>query len=59
MIINRLHLAAMKSVDEMGQIDQEMPMVEHMLKIRTGQIQALPKRPSIFSFFILVSGSSN
>ncbi|VDK74106.1 unnamed protein product [Litomosoides sigmodontis] len=45
LIINRLHLAARKSVDEMGQIDQERPMVEHMLKIQTGEIQALPKRP--------------
>ncbi|MCP9258742.1 Immunoglobulin-binding protein 1 [Dirofilaria immitis] len=45
LIINRLRLAAMKSVDEMKQIDQERPMAEHMLKIQTGQNEALPKRP--------------
>lgn len=50
MIINRLHLAAMKSIDEIRQIDQERPMVEHMLKIKTGQTEALPKRRSIFFF---------
>lgn len=41
----------MKSIDEMGQIDQERPMVEHMLKIQKGQTEALPKQPSIFFLF--------
>uniref|UniRef100_A0A8R1U0E3 TAP42-like family protein n=1 Tax=Onchocerca volvulus TaxID=6282 RepID=A0A8R1U0E3_ONCVO len=45
LIMNRLHLAAMKSIDEMEQIDQERPMAEHMFKIQTGQVEALPKRP--------------
>ncbi|KAK6100897.1 TAP42-like family protein [Brugia pahangi] len=45
LILNRLHLAAMKSIDEMGQIDQERPMVEHMLKIQAGQAEILPKQP--------------
>uniref|UniRef100_A0A0R3S2D0 Phosphorylated adapter RNA export protein n=1 Tax=Elaeophora elaphi TaxID=1147741 RepID=A0A0R3S2D0_9BILA len=35
----------MKSIDDIGQIDQERPMAEHMLKIRTGQTEALPKQP--------------
>ncbi|EFO23103.1 hypothetical protein LOAG_05381 [Loa loa] len=46
LIINRLRLAAMKSMNEIRQIDQERPMVEHMLKIQTGHTEALPKRPT-------------
>ncbi|EJW85469.1 hypothetical protein WUBG_03617 [Wuchereria bancrofti] len=45
LILNRLHLAAMKSISEIEQIDQERPMVEHMLKIQAGEAEILPKQP--------------
>uniref|UniRef100_A0A915Q6G7 TAP42-like protein n=1 Tax=Setaria digitata TaxID=48799 RepID=A0A915Q6G7_9BILA len=44
LILNRLHLAAIKSVNELRRIEEERPLAEHMLKIQTGQAEAFSER---------------
>ncbi|VDN04685.1 unnamed protein product [Thelazia callipaeda] len=42
---NRLRLAAIKSMKDLEQIEEEKPLAEHMLKIRRGEVEDMRKEP--------------
>ncbi|MFH4980375.1 hypothetical protein AB6A40_007084 [Gnathostoma spinigerum] len=46
LLVNRLRLFALKAVNELDAIDEEQPLVEHMMKVRSNEVAA-PKKPRV------------
>lgn len=44
LVLYRLRLGALKALNDLDRIDEERPLAKHMLDLRTGQANTLPKR---------------